>query len=289
MLMLALLAALPSCATPDGGATNVAASKQPVIPRVVLTNREENVRLTFPANEAEPLQLAAFGEQLMGASGVRQGSRPELWIDGRAVSGWATSSLQIEPTVSGNEWQYAVVNFPATNVPALKSFQRRFLCIEPDLVLVMDEVSLMQPGLVETGHWFPSDLAHDAVRDEWTVQTKRAGVTVRFLSSPKSIQAEWNATEGRVAGVAACVRSTAAGKLREFYQITVLVVHPEQSRRSLAFKLLESDTAIGVRVHRDGLPTLAAFRKASCVGEANLTGMKFNGPAAVDVFRPKKK
>ena len=34
---------------------------------------------------------------------------------------------------------------------------------------------------------------------------------------------------------------------------------------------------------------ILGFRKTSCAGEANLTGMKFNGPAAVDVFRPKKK
>ena len=119
-------------------------------------------------------------------------------------------------------------------------------------------------------------------------------MTARFLSSPKSKQTKRDVTESRVDGattnsVPVCVRSKFAEKVREFYQITVLVIHPEQTKRSLAFKLLESDTAIGVRVHRDGLPTLAAFRKASCVGEANLTGMKFNGPAAVDVFRPKKR
>ena len=294
MLMSVLLAALPSCATNDGSAADAAASKQATSPHVVLTNREGNVRLTFPASEAGPLQLHAFGEQLMGASGPRQGSHSELWIDGKAAYGWTAGTSQISAPVAGHEWQYTVVTVPATNVPGLKSFQRRFLCIEPDLVLILDEVSLTEPALLETGYWFPPSLAHDAVRDEWTVQTPRAGVTARFLSSPKSKQTKGDATEGQVAGpvtntVPSYVRSTVAEKVREFYQVTVLVVHPEQSRRSLAFKLLESDTAIGVRVHRDGLPTLAAFRKTSCAGEANLTGMKFNGPAAVDVFRPKKK
>jgi len=52
---------------------------------------------------------------------------------------------------------------------------------------------------------------------------------------------------------------------------------------------LESETAIGVRVHRDGLPTLIAFRKSIAAGEADLTGMKFAGPVAVDVFQPKRK
>lgn len=294
MLMLGLLAALPSCATNDGSAADVATSKQATSPLVVLTNREGSVRLTFPAPDAGPLQLHAFGEHLMGAVGSLPASRPELWIDGKAVSGRMAGSLQIAPPVAGSEWQYALMNLPTTNVSGLKSFQRRFLCIEPDLVLVLDDVSLTEPALVETGYWFPSQMSHDALRDEWNVQAPLAGVTARFLSSPKSKQTRWETTEGQVAGTVtnstpACVRSTVAEKVREFYQITVLVVHAGQSRRSLAFKLLESDTAIGVRVHRDGLPTLAAFRKTGCVGEANLTGMKFDGPAAVDVFRPKKK
>ncbi len=294
ILLLAGLATLPSCATNDGGAPDAAASKQATNPLVGLTNRAGNVRLTLSGIEAGSLQLHGFGEQLLGAPISRQDSRPELWLDGKAVFGRASGSFQIGPFVNGSEWQYSSVNLSATNVAGLKSFQRRFLCIEPDLVIVLDEVSLTEPALVGTGYWFPPGLGHDAVRDEWTLQTPKAGVTARFLSSPKSSQSKWDATEGKATGLVtnfepACVRSTAPGKVLEFHQVTVLVVHPEQTRRSLAFKLLESDTAIGVRVHRDGLPTLAAFRKASCVGEANLTGMKFNAPVAVDVFRPKKK
>ena len=197
ILLLAVLATLPSCATNDGGPANVAASKQATNPLVVLTNREGNVRLTFPASEAGPLQLHAFGEQLMGAVG----SLPELWIDGKAVSGRMASSFQIDPPVAGSEWQYASVNLPATNIAGLKSFQRRFLCIEPDLVIVLDEVSLTEPALVEAGYWFPPGLGHDAVRDEWTLQTPKAGVTARFLSSPKSSQLKWDATEGKATGL----------------------------------------------------------------------------------------
>jgi hypothetical protein len=86
-----------------------------------------------------------------------------------------------------------------------------------------------------------------------------------------------------------CLRAGVTNKVTEFRQITVLVTHEKDRKRSLAFKLLESETAIGVRVHRDGLPTLIAFRKNDVGGEANLTGLKFTGPVAVDVFRPKRK
>ena len=71
--------------------------------------------------------------------------------------------------------------------------------------------------------------------------------------------------------------------------MAVLVGHSGSAKRSLAFKLLESDSAIGVRVHRDGLPTLIVFRKGTVSGEAVLTGLKFNQPVAVDVFKPKRK
>ncbi len=290
MLMLVLLVALPSCATTDSSASKVGAAKPPPSVRVVLTNREGNVRLTFPAPEVGPLQLQAFGEQLLGASGPR----PELWINGKAVSMEGANPIRMDPPISGSEWRYADGAGSVTNVPDLKSFQRRFLCIEPDLVVVLDEISLTEPALLETGYWFPSGVSHDPVRDEWTVQAPKGGMTARFLSSPKSNQTRREAIERQAVGTItnsalSCVRSVVADKIREFYQITVLVFHPEQSRRSLAFKLLESDTAIGVRVHRDGLPTLAAFRKTSCTGEANLTGMKFDGPVGVDVFRPKKR
>jgi hypothetical protein len=85
------------------------------------------------------------------------------------------------------------------------------------------------------------------------------------------------------------VRSGATNRTAEFLHLAVLVSHEREARRSLAFKLLESDTAIGVRVHRDGLPTLVAIRKIGVLGEANLTGLKFTGPVAVDVFRPRRK
>lgn len=298
-----LLACLTSCAATGGQAvptTNASAAHQ-----IALTNRAGNVRLALSAQPNSPFQLQAFGEEFMGGAMARSNSssvrlgrgtalRSELWLDGISVPGGGWNAAAVAAVLSSNDWQYGFVTLPATNAAGKGTIKRHLLCIEPDLVLVMDEISLAAPALVETGFWFSRTPEHDVLRDEWTVQNPKAGVTARFLTSPKSKHALWDAAADLGAGAATnstmkCVRSTPGTKVREFYQVTVLVVHPEQSRRSLTFKLLESDTAIGVRVHRDGLPTLAAFRKASCIGEANLTGLKFNAPMAVDVFRPKKR
>lgn len=303
--VLALLAVLPSCATNSASTPSATGTPPTDNPALTLTNRSGDIRLNFPDGGLGTLQLRAFGEVLIGVpdrqpSSVTQSfatgssSFPELWIDGRAVSIGTSAPLRIDAPISGVDWQYSRVEVPVAKVAGLRSFQRRFLCIEPDLMIILDEVSLEEPAVVDTGYWFPSTLVRDAVRDEWTVQTLRAGVTARFLSSPKSMQSRWGGSDNLPPDAATnstrvCVRSTIAEKVREFHQVTVLVVHREGTKHSLAFKLLESDTAIGVRVHRDGLPTLAAFRKTSCTGEANLTGMKFDGPVGVDVFRPKKR
>jgi len=303
LCIASLLACLASCAATDG--QSVATANASAAQEIALTNRAGTVRAAIPVQQDGTFQLQAFGEELLGgllsrsassSASARQGRTrmPELWLDGVSVPGGGWSSTAVDAVLASNDWQYVFATMPATNAAGTGTLKRHLLCIEPDLVLVLDEVSLPAPALVETGFWFSRPPEHDVLRDEWTVQTPKAGVTTRFLTSPRSKHTLWDEAGNLAAGAVTssaprCVRSTTAEKVPEFYQATVLVVHPEQSRRSLAFKLLESDTAIGVRVHRDGLPTLAAFRKAGCIGEANLTGMKFNAPVAVDVFRPRKR
>ena len=71
--------------------------------------------------------------------------------------------------------------------------------------------------------------------------------------------------------------------------LTVFVVYRAGAKRDYAFKLLESNSAVGARIHRDGLPTLVAFKISPDGGTASLTGFGFSGPVGVDVFKPKPK
>jgi hypothetical protein len=159
------------------------------------------------------------------------------------------------------------------------------LHVEPDLFVVCDEVLLTEPATVEIGWWFPEGVARESKWEEWRLQLPGTGLTARILGSPRNSERLWSA-DGKPGAV--CVRSGTTNQTVEFRQITALVPHEKQKRRSLAFKLLESDSAIGLRVHRDGLPTLIAFHKGAA-GEANLAGLKFTSPVAVEVFRPKKR
>ena len=78
-------------------------------------------------------------------------------------------------------------------------------------------------------------------------------------------------------------------KLVQLDLLTVFAVYCGGEKRDYAFKLLESNTAVGARIHREGLPTLVAFRTDPAAGNATLTGFGFSGPVGVDVFHPKRK
>ena len=295
-VLLVLLPLLASCASPGKESSFTAASNKNGTRLVLLTNEGGNLRLSAPVEAIGLIQLQAHGDILIG-SGVGFASNsgcPGIVVNGERFLTLATARATSGAVLQSNDWHYVRLDGATAPTGALKSAHRHLLLIEPDLVVILDELALTNSAAVELGFPFARPPVHDALRDEWNLQSPHAGLTARFLTSPKCAQ-DWSMlTPAAVGGASTnsapgCVRSMVAESSYKFYQVTILAVHPDQSRRSLAFKLLESDTAIGARIHRDGLPTLVAFRKASCAGEANLTGLKFTAPVAVDVFRPRKK
>ncbi len=52
--------------------------------------------------------------------------------------------------------------------------------------------------------------------------------------------------------------------------------------------LLESNNAVGARIHREGLPTLVGFKTDPAAREVSLSGFGFSGPVGVSVFKPKQ-
>jgi hypothetical protein len=273
---------------------------------IVLGDKEGRMQLTFPVVNAGkrgpgPVQLRAFDEILLGpsdsprpAANLPSTETDSLWLDSHVVRETSTNALCLAERSSSNNWEYASVDLVTSYGPGLKQFKRHLLYVQPDLFVICDEISPSQPSAIDVALWFPQDMAFDSARDEWRLQTANAGLTARLFGSPRAARRSWVASEvahPRGAGPERlkCLRSGVTNKVLEFRQITVLVPHEKDKKRSLAFKLLESETAIGVRVHRDGLPTLIAFRKSSVGGEADLTGLKFTGPVGVDVFSPRRK
>lgn len=311
LMLLCVVVQTSSCAaqvTPslgDGG-PKLSEKSEPAL--LVLGGNEGRVRLGVSTviipGRTQPVgavTLRAFDELLLssGEDPSASGSLPHqrrdsLWLDGQSVAATGTNALRVSVRFASNDWEYASIDLAPSWGTRVKKFARRLLYVQPDLIVICDDVVLAEPATVETGWSFTEGIALDSVRDEWRLQLARAGLTARFFVSPggrPQVQALSDSASANLAITASRLVQLRAGvtnKLDEYRQLTVLVPHEKAAKRSLAFKLLESDTAIGLRVHRDGLPTLVAFHKSPGTGEANLTGMKFTAPAAVDVFRPKR-
>jgi hypothetical protein len=294
VLLLFCVTQVVSCSAPHETASSTSSpvnAASASFPPLTLGDRDGRMQLTLRSVKAlaenrwtSVLGLRAYDEELLGAPAA--GSLGGLWLDDEAVPVTGTDSVRIIERRSSNDWIYAAVDLTPLPAGRVRKFTRHLLHVEPDLFVICDEIVLAEPAKVEVGWWFPAGVARDAAREEWKLQLPRAGVTARILGSPRNSERLWPAASVRDA---MCVHSGTTNKTVEFRQITALVPQAKNGSRSLAFKLLESDSAIGMRVHRDGLPTLIAFRKDAPASEANLTGLKFTGPVAVDVFRPRLK
>ena len=86
----------------------------------------------------------------------------------------------------------------------------------------------------------------------------------------------------------ATMRLAPASQFKDLDLLTVFAIGSGIEKKEFAFKLLQSTSAIGVRIHREGLPTLVAFKTNPAAGDATLTGFSFSGPVGVSVFKPKK-
>lgn len=285
-----LLPLLASCAAPGTGGESAFSSKL----QIGLTNATETVRLFAPAEYIGPIQLQVFDDTLIDPAFPQSSTSTAPWLRVGDRHFLTLNATQPAPaaTSRGNEWQYLRIDSATPPGGVLNSMRRHMLMVEPDLVVILDELLLTNSTSVEIQLPSLRPFQHDIQRDEWTLDSEHAGLVTRFLSSPKSAQC-WVVPDassthcGETNTFAGSVSSVVAESGSEYFHLAIFVAHPKPSRQSLGFKLLESDTAIGARIHRDGLPTLVAFRKATCVGEANLTGLIFTTPVAVDVFHPK--
>jgi hypothetical protein len=108
----------------------------------------------------------------------------------------------------------------------------------------------------------------------------------------KSAPRTWERVESSVDQIlagTATMQLDPTNKLSALDLITVFAVHGPGEKKDFAFsRLVESDTAIGVRIHREGWPTLVAFKLDPSAPAASLTGFGFKGPVGVDVFQSKR-
>jgi hypothetical protein len=219
------------------------------------------------------------------------GALADVLVDGTGPDPAFTKSLPIVERLSSKDWECVVVDATAAYNKRLTRFRRRILFVQTNLFVIYDDIEAAAPVKIEYRLRSPAELQLEDRSGDLRLETPAAGFTAHWLCSEASSFPTWSRAEessgrGLDFGSGRVLHTVSTNKLALVRTLIVLIPHCAGQKKGTGFKLLESDTAIGARIYRDGLPTLVAFRTVG-TGEANLTGLKFTAPLAVDVFRPK--
>lgn len=304
MAAVSRMAAAPAVSSSGNGVTNTA---NPVARSVTLPVTGGTFQLKLGLDGARDAalllngwSLEACGETLLTAPTARIASNSgksdfadwaDVLVDGHGFDPAFTNSLAVMDRLSGKDWEYVVVDATPAYGKRLTRFRRHLLFVQTNLFVIYDDLAAPAPALFEYRLRSPSELSLEDRSGDLRLELPKAGLTAHWLSPANRSFDQWRA-DGAAPGAAVDILSgrtlhtTATNRLLELRALTAIVTHCAGQKKGTGFKLLESETAIGARIHRDGLPTLVAFRTVD-TGEPNLTGLKFAAPVAVDVFRPK--
>lgn len=238
--------------------------------------------------------LAALGlgvDRITGHEATALHRLDQVLIDGGGPTGSTNANARVLETASGPDWRYVALDLTAAYRDRLKRYRRDILFVEPDLFVLRDQVEADMPVRYQMILHPPAATVLDPDWGDLRLATDRGGLWIHAPSTRRELrrwerlvpegQAEWPGTV-----------TMGLGPTNAVTHLQVLVafgVTPPGERPDYAFKLLESPTAIGARIHRHGLPTLVAFRTSDDAAGASLTGFVFPGPVGVDVFRPRRR
>ncbi|KAB2658620.1 MAG: hypothetical protein DVB31_15570 [Verrucomicrobia bacterium] len=192
---------------------------------------------------------------------------------------------------AGPGWHWVAFDAAGPYGRALTGYRRAVLFVEPDLFVIHDHLVGRDPARVAMLLHPPAATRVDPVWGDLRLELPKAGLTIQTPAARNRTHV-WERVDPAADLVfpgTVAVRMSATNTTPVIDLLTVVAVHRAGTRRDGATKFLESNTAVGARIHRDGLPTLVAFRTGPMGGQASLTGFGFEGPVGVSVFRPKQR
>jgi len=294
-----------------GGVTNhgpepVASAAPPgfvVIPNLtnavqfrIYTNASPNSPRLFNTFDIE-----AYGEMLLESPG---GDRLKRWIatpqpdpslhniliQGKGPELVSANCMKLIEQASGPEWRYLALDAGAAYRDRLERYRRAVLFVEPDLFILYDHIVAKEPVNLQMLLHPPAAARIDDIWHDLRLDLPGGGLRIQSPGEKHKLR-EWQRIDSPANAIlpgTATMQLGPTNKVIHVDLITVFAVYRGGEKKEYAFKLLESNTAVGARIHRDGLPTLVAFKIDPAAGSASLTGFGFNGPVGVDVFRPKR-
>ena len=213
-----------------------------------------------------------------------------IMLDGEGPGLDATNSMVVAGTAAGNGWKFVALDARRAYANRVVEFERGILFVEPDLFVVHDHLVAEQPRQFRVSLQVPSSAGIDPIWGDVRIATEEGASVLVHAPSFQKQPRRWERVETEAAGFfenTATMQLGPTNKVARLDLLTVYAVNPKGGHREYAFRLLEGNGAIGARIHRDGLPTLVAFKTDPAMSHPTVTGFGFDGPVGVDVFRPK--
>lgn len=276
---------------------------------VVLPNTTNAIQFRLYTNAApearhlfNTFEIEAHGERLIRSPGGdplrRSFSQPSaagifhnILVNGTGPELTRSNGMVVVEDASGPGWRYIVLDGSRAYQGLLKQFRRGILYVETDLFILHDHLVAEGPSSFKMLLHPPAATRVDDTWKDLRLELPRAGLRVHapaIQRQPRNWERVDSSADGFLKGTVT-VQLGATNLFVELHLLTVFATHRAGEKSELAFRLLEGNNTIGARIHRDGLPTLVAFRTGPADRKASLTGFEFNGPVGVSVFNPTKR
>jgi len=275
---------------------------------VVLPNLTNAIQLRLYTNTSltashvfNTFEIDAFGEKVLQSPGAENGrqwlraastnySLQNVLVNGLGPDLSTTNSVRILEQASGPDWCYLALDLTSPYRSSLEEYRRGILFVAPDLFVVYDHLVGRERMSFEMLLHPPAATGLDPVWHDLRLDTALASLRIHAPSRGKL--RSWERVESPAdAGLpnTMTARMGPTNKVSQVDLLTVFAMQPRGKGMDYVFKLVESNTAIGARILRDGLPTLVAFRLDPTNPNPSLDSFKFAGPVGVGVFRPGQK
>jgi len=274
---------------------------------VVLPNSANAVQFRLYTNATpdashlfNTFEIEAYGEKVLqspgGESLKRWPVRPptgislhNLLVDGRGPELHGTNGMTLIEQALGPDWSYLALDATQAYRGRLEQYRRGILFVAPDLFVIHDHI--VAKAQLNFQMWLhpPAGTQVDPIWHDLRLDLPKASLRIN-APSRRELRA-WEQVMSPADAILPDTMTVKIGPTNKVSQadlITVFAVQPGGKKMDYVFKLVESNTAVGARIHREALPTLVAFRLDATQLTPSLDSFKFSGPVGVSVFRPKR-
>lgn len=267
-----------------------------------LLDAAEDVHLLFKAspfgsqshghNPQNSFQLNAYGEALLTTCVYRDlhGSpfhtrwawstkaHNAVLVNGEGqIPHSATATGRIVHSEFTPDWDYVEGDAAPAYGERLTCARRKIVFVKPDLIVICDDLAAPQPATFQFMLHALSPLTVDEKTARLSVQQPKAGLVAQYLPPAPLNFRQWDGYDPAPSREFPNQWHVEAGtreKSTTLQMLTVLVPHRDNQPANWRAERIESDSAIGVRLQRDGQNIFIAFRKADS-GRAALRNANF--------------